>query len=50
MENGNEKVLNELRSSIFKPPKDDAINTLIYFILFSIFVHIKIENFPQNKF
>lgn len=41
LENGDEKFFNESRSSIFKPPRDDAINTLLYIIsYFFLFVYI----------
>lgn len=37
LENANEEILNELRSSIIKPPRDDIINTLVYIISYFFF-------------
>lgn len=51
LENANEKNESELRSSIIKPPRNDAINLLVYIhsYFFPICVYVKIAIFPQKE-
>lgn len=50
LQNANENILNELKSSIIKPHRDDTMNTLVYIISYfflSVYIY-KNRKFPQK--